>query len=69
MAYLPHDDGHRLVNEAVTRLLGPKMGYREIAIALGIHERTLYKWLSNERRVPKIAIVAFAHLLKNADPA
>lgn len=69
MAYLPHEDGHRIVNNAVYRLLGPATGYREIADALGIHERTLYKWLSGERRVPKMAILAFSFLLNKGNPA
>ena len=29
---------------------------REAAAILGVHERTIYKWLSRQRRVPTMAL-------------
>lgn len=48
---------HRLLNR-----LG--LTNAEVGAALGVHERTVYKWLSGERPVPKTTYMALELLLR-----
>ena len=46
------DDADQLANIIEKR----ELLYREAAQLLGVHERTIYKWLARERRIPPMAL-------------
>jgi plasmid maintenance system antidote protein VapI len=52
--YMGKEEGRRTVNDLLTKYICLNVGttYKQVAEALGVHERTLYKWLSGEARVP-----------------
>jgi len=62
MAYPTIDESKAAINLAVWNLYRTKMEYKEIADAIGVHERTLYKWLAGERRAPKAVILALTYV-------
>lgn len=37
------------------------------ASAIGVHERTIYKWLAGDRKVPMTALLAFRLLLEKKE--
>lgn len=47
----------------MTLLHGSGLSFASIAAELGIHERTLYKWLSKERKVGPLALGAMEALV------
>ena len=50
------------------RLVEKAGGLRiDIVTYLGIGERTLYRWLKGETRIPKMAIIALKVLVKEVD--
>lgn len=58
----PADRFKRFV-ACMTLLHGSGMPFSAIAAELGIHERTLYKWLSQERKVGPLALGAIEALV------
>jgi DNA invertase Pin-like site-specific DNA recombinase len=52
--YLGKDEGRRAVEKLLANYLSttPTATYKDIAENVGVHERTLYKWLSGHTRVP-----------------
>ena len=63
MAYLPKDESVQAIEEAVWCLYKTGMSYKEIAGSIGVHQRTLYKWLSGERAAPLAVCLALAYVL------
>lgn len=62
MAYPTIEQSKAAINVAVWNLYCTRMEYKEIADAIGVHERTLYKWLAGERRAPKAVILALTYV-------
>lgn len=58
MPYLPKPIGKARIAELIASLAEDTTQYRSVADAIGVHERTLYKWLSGQTRVPKSAVLA-----------
>lgn len=52
--YLEKDEGRKLMGELLTKYVTLNVGktYKQVAEELGVHERTIYKWLSGEARIP-----------------
>ena len=62
MPYLPKSVGTARIADLLASLTEATSEYRRIADAIGVHERTLYKWLSGDTRVPKSAVLALYFL-------
>lgn len=62
MAYLPETIGPARIADLLSTLTDSTTQYRGVAEAIGVHERTLYKWLSGQTRVPKSAVLALYFL-------
>jgi hypothetical protein len=62
MAYLPKAEGTATIADLLFALTDSTTQYRGVADAIGVHERTLYKWLSGQTRVPKSAVLALYFL-------
>ncbi len=62
MAYPTIDESKAAINLAVWNLYRTGMEYKEIADAIGVHERTLYKWLAGDRRAPKAVMLALTYI-------
>lgn len=62
MSYLPKEVGQKAVEDMLYLLSKAGLDNRQVAHMLGIHERTLYKWLSGERRVPRMATLAMSNV-------
>jgi len=60
--YLPKEVGQKAVADMLGLLAKTGLDNRGVAKMLGIHERTLYKWLSGERRVPRMATQAMSNV-------
>ena len=62
---LPHLGDDMARHDELSRLLD-RLGRTnaEVAQALGVHERTIYKWLSGERPVPQTAMIALRLLVE-----
>ena len=56
--YLGKDEGKRALNDLLTKYICINVGvtYKQVAEQLGVHERTIYKWLSGQARVPMGAV-------------
>ena len=52
--YMGKDEGKRTLNDLLTKYICINVGvtYKQVAEQLGVHERTIYKWLSGQARVP-----------------
>ena len=52
--YLEKENGRKLFNDLLTQYIKINLGvtYKQVAESLGVHERTIYKWLSGEARIP-----------------
>lgn len=52
--YLEKENGRKLFNDLLTKYICLNVGitYKQVAESLGVHERTIYKWLSGEARIP-----------------
>lgn len=62
MAYLSKTIGPARIADLLSTLTDSTTQYRGVADAIGVHERTLYKWLSGQTRVPKSAVLALYFL-------
>jgi len=63
--YLGREEGQRAVKQLLASYLfytSPQETYKQVAESLGVHERTLYKWLSGHTRVP-IGIIRLLELM------
>lgn len=49
---------HMTVGEFLTAIRARGMNQREAAIALGVTEGTVSRWISGERRIPDMAKIA-----------
>lgn len=51
--YLGKEEGQRAINHLLTQYLCLTAGatYADVAREIGVHERTLYKWLSGHTRI------------------
>ena len=66
MAYV---SGEAAREQFRARLFALDLLDREAAAALGVNSRTLYKWLSGERRIPVSAVTILDMLLREKDRA
>lgn len=57
MSYVSGDNAREQFRESVWKLrVARDLIDSEVATALGVHNRTLYKWLSGDRRIPVSAV-------------
>lgn len=57
MSYVSGDNAREHFRESVWKLrVARDLIDSEVATALGVHNRTLYKWLSGDRRIPVSAV-------------
>jgi transcriptional regulator with XRE-family HTH domain len=57
MSYVSGDNARQRFKDRVWQLrLARDLIDSEVATALGVHNRTLYKWLSGDRRIPVSAV-------------
>ena len=63
MARLNRKESVGSVSRAVWALVKTGMEYKEIADAIGVHERSLYKWLAGERSAPLAVVLALTYVL------
>lgn len=66
MAYLSRDEGRVVMRQIIASIHW--LTLKEIAIVCGIAERTIYKYLSGERRVPS-SVVALLKTVSERAPA
>lgn len=62
--YLGREEGRKAVEKLLANYLStsPQETYKQVAEAVGVHERTLYKWLSGHTRVP-VGVVRLLELM------
>lgn len=62
----PTDSRDRII-EFVKSLENLNVLNREAAMLLGVHERTIYKWMSGQRPIPNTVLVAIGLLAREKE--
>lgn len=59
------DKAHKQFIGYMRRLSVSGLTYAEIAAALGVSERSIYKWVAKDRKVSSVLLIAMARVVED----